>query len=180
MKAGWRRENPDYNPQSVGCPRDMKWLEGSKHAWLARWHWQSECWSKETEWGHWLLYVEIQKQNDRPDSCPFTLCRVERFPAGLPENYYIEYPDGLPEELQPAFLALYEPLLAAHSPQVRMLAFSGLHRGSYSYGQSYWPDYKKYSLRGISAVLDAHYKAWRRYERDKLTKALIEIAVKHL
>lgn len=177
---GWRREDPDYNPNSVGCTRDLVWLlEDGK--WHTRLWWGGEWHSREIDNGHQILSVRDAVAVERVGSdVPFSLHFAPFCPDGeLPKGTYSKPPHGLPSELEDAWRAHYAPALRAHDPRTRFGAMVVMTNSFWS-GSCQWEDYKTKDLRGVSKLLDGHYKAMRRAVREAERAKNIKIAEKIL
>ena len=188
MSKGWRREDPDCNPDSVGCPRDLSWLsEDAK--WRSLWQWESGHWSKPGRFydahthreqeGHLVLSVRlVRASSGRLADAPFSLHRVPWYPGGLPESFHVQFPSDLPSELRAAYVAHYLPGVMAPDPMTRWLALYNLSKRSCALGR--WEDYTRLGLRGISKELDGHYRTFKKWEKAEQDRKHRELAEKHL
>ena len=175
---GWRREDPDYNPDSVTCPRnDLSWL--GERWWVYRHRWQSEVYSLPMlDGGHALLSIDTdpaRKVSLR--DAPFSFHVV---PLGIREGAYIHYPDGIKNdaELCAVWYAKREAEASCPDPRARIAALYDLGLIYYSSGP--WDLYKTKRLRGISKFLDVTYKEARRKDRAEKRAARVALAEKEL
>lgn len=183
MSKGWRREDPDCNPDSVGCPRDLSWLPDSAR--WGSWLWEFESWSKpgrgfdprthEEQEGHYLLSVNLRAPS-RPTDADFSCSFVPLYPGFLPERFSVKYPDSLPAAMHEQFVTHHLPGVLAACPRTRLGALHGLC-GYYGGSNAGWREYLSKDIRGVSAVLDRRYKAfkkWEKAERDRKHRELAE------
>lgn len=198
MRHPWRQEN--YKPRE----EDAWLVQSSKRFAMGGRSIDHDWWSRDVfsrPWegsGHLLLTVWHFRwaDRDKPDYLldgSFGVLEVPMWPPppqdgdDLVEEVYGPY-DRPPYDMSPAMLSLWHeerardlsvPCPVSRAINRKAYGFDRFH-GQYREHEEKWQAYRAYQLRGISPILDARYKEFRREMRKRDQAARVAVAEAHL